>query len=116
MGMAHLIWVYEDGIEDALIDPQSWKERAEQVGEAVLQVTLSRHHTNDRPTVDKAGVGSHANCVQHCDHVHSGNAGVYLWLGNCLRRMQELDENGLATLEEMIAKERRRRGSQGTPT
>jgi hypothetical protein len=62
------------------------------------------------PDIDSASVGNHANCVNRCDKVHSTWTGLYLWSGNCLRPLHELDADDLKTVEQLLLEELQRRG------
>jgi hypothetical protein len=58
-----------------------------------------------------ANVGSHSNCVNLCSKVHSADAALFLWVANCLRPLQALDDERLAIVEELVREERTRRGN-----
>jgi hypothetical protein len=74
MGMAHSIWAHENGIELALRSDGEWRKVARDVGEAVLQVSLSRHHTRGgaRHAVDNRPVlNTGANDLARLDTEHN---------------------------------------------
>lgn len=111
MGMAHIIWVHEDGIERSLRSNAEWVKLGRAVGDAVLQVSLSRHHTRGDREVNSASVLNSGDCVNHCDHGHSTDSRLYYWGSNCLRRLDQLEDDEFTVVESIVADERKRRAS-----
>lgn len=56
-----------------------------------------------------APVFGHSNCVNFCDEIHSTDAQVYLWVGNCLRPIHRLDEERLDLAAQLIEDLRKQR-------
>ncbi len=74
------------------------------------KLELLRQARNGAP-INSAPVGPHANCVNRSDKVHSTDTRLYLWLGNCLRPLHELDPDDLRSAEQLLQEERKRRQS-----
>lgn len=95
MGYAKIIWIYEDGIRHPS------ENLSKLVVDAVLDVCLNG--------AKSFPVRNHSNCVNFCDEVHSIDAQVYLWVGNCLRPIYKLDEDRLDLAAQLISDLRQQR-------
>lgn len=61
VGYAHILWVYEDGVEEAERSVAAWGRLRPALGEAVLQVVIGGARG-----VKSAPVLGHGNCVNPC--------------------------------------------------
>ena len=104
MGLAYILWVYDDGIRDAKHEPDKYTKA---VGEAVLQVCKSAQWTPDVPT--SASVLNNHNCVNRAGEQHSDWQAVYLWAGNCLWPSHDMSDQGLQRARELLEEEIERR-------
>lgn len=110
MGYAKILWIYEDGIQDADRSPEGWSRLRPEVGEAVLKVCLDQSRDAEGQRIHSShAVGPHSNCVNYVDEVHSTHERLYLWVANCLRPLEQLDEDELSAAERALRKERERR-------
>ena len=94
---------------DKAIDNASQAERllpAMRV-KAAEQLESLRRARSDRIT--SAPVANHVNCVVRCDEVHSTDSRLYLWSGNCLRPVHQIDAEDLDIVARLIEDERQRR-------
>jgi hypothetical protein len=73
---------------------------------------LERLRRESERRVTSAPVGNHINAVEFCDKVHSSWSSLYLWSGNCLRRINSLDDEDFSEVEKLVLEEKRRRSSQ----
>jgi hypothetical protein len=113
MGMAHLLYIYDDGIRDAADDADAHEQIASQVGTGVLKLCLDPDYrslpSGEIVRVTRASTEGHGNAINHCDRVHAGGEEVYMWSGNRLASIGDLDDDELERLSEIVSEERRRR-------
>lgn len=103
MGQAHLICVRDDGLK---FSPPT--DLPTQVGAAVVHMCTATevYFPADRGTPGKvAAIGAMTNCIEHVDHVHSSDRRLYLWIGNCLRPLHEVNVDDLHVAQELLAAE-----------
>ncbi len=101
MGYAKLLWIYEDGIRHPSDD------LSERVGDAVLNVCTRG--------AKSAPVRNHNNCVNLAGEAHSTEAQVYLWVGNCLRPIYQLDDDRIELAAELIRQIKRTKEPEQAP-
>ena len=112
MAMAHLLFVFDDGIVHAKDSEIGFTRFAKALGEAVLKLCLEpiREWTESGlRRVTSAQVLYYGNCVNWVDEVHSMEQRVYLWSGNCLRPLGKLSDGELQNAQDRLDDERRRR-------
>lgn len=142
MGYAKILFIYEDGIRDAERSTESWRKFTPAVGEAVLRACIGqipekiellrlmdvtesvrdqkwesqveRLRSLTKPSSTSSPVFSHTNCVNLCDTVHSTQSELYLWSGNCLRQLYQIDDDDLTTCRKLIEEELDRRKESQT--
>ncbi len=90
MSYAKVVWIDEDGLRHAA-------GRETELGQAVINAC-------DQET--SAALGNHGTCVNFCDEVHSTEARLYLWKGNCLRALHRLDDAEHTIAARLLADER----------
>ncbi|OGW42862.1 MAG: hypothetical protein A2Y66_01520 [Nitrospirae bacterium RBG_13_41_22] len=117
MGNAHILYVYEDGIRNAVtMDNKIIEEKATELGTAILKVSLvPGYHTGDDgpERIRSHPLHSHGNCVNHVDDPHSTEAKLYLWFRNCLRPIHKLKTDELAVAKSIIDDQLKERGVSG---
>lgn len=110
MGYSHIIWVNDDPLS---IEPPPAEELKAALGEAVFEI-ISPHYVliSGKPQRnDSAPIFSSMDAVNYCDEVHSSDARLFLWFGNCLRPLKRLEDRELLVCQEMILDEMKRRAS-----
>ena len=110
MGEAYLMWIYDDGVRDALGSAEEWAEMEAAVGKAALKLCLRPDYwlnprTMKMQRMPAHPVGNHGDCVYLCDEVHSSDEKAYLWKGNCLRPFSELSDKELELAERLLLAE-----------
>ena len=93
MGIAHILWVYEDGLthhDRGVLAPA--------VGEAVVDLCMNPIMTSTpeglRPLRSRP-VLNHGNCINKAAELRSVDEQIFVWAGNCLRPLYDLDNDGL---------------------
>ena len=112
MAMAHLLFVFDDGIVHAKNSEAEFTRHAEALGKSVLKLCLEpiREWTESGLTrVTSATVLNYGNCAHWVDEVHSMEQRVYMWSGNCLRPLAKLSDGELRNAQDRLDDERRRR-------
>lgn len=99
MGMAYILWIYDDAVRDAKYEPDKYSQA---VGEAVLSLCRSAQWS-EVPT--SATVLNHHNCVNRAGEQHSDWQAVYLWAGNCLWSASNMSDMALERAKELIDEE-----------
>ena len=99
MGLAYILWIYDDGIRDSKHEPRKYRDA---VGDAVLQVCRSSQWAKV-PT--SAPVLNHSNCVNVAGEQQSTWEQVYFWSQNCLRSARTLSADELLTARRIIDEE-----------
>lgn len=79
-----------------------------EVGGAVLKVISMIDRIQSG--IKYAPLLGHCNAVQFIDEVDQTEQRLYLWHGNILRRVQELNDVEFESIEKLIEKEKERRG------
>jgi len=51
-----------------------------------------------------------SNCVNWVDEIHYQQKQVYLWSGNCLRKISDLDDEELKDVRDLLNSEAQNRG------
>jgi hypothetical protein len=109
MGTSHILYLYDDALTPARDDPSLRDSLALDLGRAILGLTLDPDYLTDDDAKDNqpqrltwTRVGSHGNALHWCDEVHSGEVRVYVWAGNCLRELGELDKSLTPALRDVI--------------
>lgn len=109
MGIAHILYVYEDGLN--CYDQQKTEEA---VGAAVMAVCLNPEKTYSginplKPRV--APVLGAGNCVNRAAEVHSTDEQIFVWARNCLRTLDQLRDEEVESAKQLfdaLYEERRR--------
>ena len=112
MPMAHLLFVFDDGIVQAKVSEIGFTRHAVALGEAVLKLCLEpiREWTESGlKRVTSAQVLNYEKCANWVDEVDSTEQRVYMWSRNCLRPLAELSDDELQNAKAMLDEERRRR-------
>ena len=112
MPMAHLLFVFDDGIVQAKVSEIGFTRHAVALGEAVLKLCLEpvREWTDSGlGRVTSATVLNYGNCAHWVDEVHSMEQRVYMWSGNCLRPLAKLSDDELQIAKVLLDGETRRR-------
>jgi hypothetical protein len=112
MPMAHLLFVFDDGIVQAKVSEIGFTRHAVALGEAVLKLCLEpiREWTESGlRRVTSATVLNHGNCVNWVDEVQSMEQRVYMWSGNCLRPLAKLSDDELQNAKDLLDEEIRGR-------
>lgn len=108
MGLAYVLWVYDDAVRDVDRDSDLAGKSKLEIGEAILELCRPRMARRD-VEVRSHPVRNHSNGVNLAGQgeVHSTWDQVYLWSRNCLRASYELTveelETAKAVIEEKIA-------------
>jgi hypothetical protein len=90
-------WIYEDFSRDFSRTPErDWPIK--EVGEAILKLMLSEWSRSE-------SIRNHGNVVNRCCTLISPEAGVYFWGGNCLRTLDDLDDEELTRLQAYLTKD-----------
>jgi len=99
MGTSHILYLYDDALTPARDDPSLRESLALDLGRAILSLTLDPDYLTDDTNAKNqplritwTRVGSHTNALHWCAEVHSSEVRVYVWTGNCLRELGDLDE------------------------
>ena len=114
MGMANVLFVFEDGIVHAKDSETEFARYAAALGEAILKLCLKPVHEwteSGLRRVTAAEVLNHRNCANWVDEVQSTDQGVYLWSGNCLRPLAKLADDELQYAKDLLDEETRRRSA-----
>ena len=112
MGVAHVFFLREDGMKFAAGNDRI---RAEQeTGKAIFQLALEPQYElppegTSPGRVCDTPLGSHFNCINWVDEVHSTDTRLYAWLGNCLRPISKLTDAGLQEAMKCLEDEIRKR-------
>ncbi|MFO8020722.1 MAG: hypothetical protein R6U96_19015 [Promethearchaeia archaeon] len=100
MGVKDIIKIVEDaflGYEKPYYENEVLCKK---VGKAVLQVISEMRRIQTNKTY--ASVLNHSNAVQFIDQVEESDQRVYIWKGNTLRNIQDLDDQDLALVAEIL--------------
>jgi len=113
MGNSHILTVYDDAfsVQKHADLNQAIDELGKQVHE-VCFVPQYAHHPEGPERITWGRVGKHENAVQWVDEVHSTEAGIYLWAGNCLRPLRTLNDEELDFVLRSVEDERKKRQSR----
>src|SRR5262245_40885996 len=90
MGMAHVLYIYEDGIRN------NTPEIADAVGKAIMYVCLDIEAmaSAGSPTARRhTAVLNCGNCVNWVAEVHSTDSKLFLWTGTTLRPLDQLSDH-----------------------
>jgi len=113
MGNAHIFTFYEDGLRLAAEKGGEGVER--ELGRAILDLALNpeliTEPTGETVRLSRKPLGSHGNCVNWVADPHSSEEKLFLWGGNCLRGLRQLDDESLKAAQRLLEDEVARRGS-----
>jgi hypothetical protein len=101
MGTSHVLYVYEDAIRSKEVSP----EFAQEVGRALVKLCLHPDHAMESEgsrRVTWEQVGHHGNALNWIDDPPSSEIRVYLWAGNTLQRLGDLDRERLLELKALV--------------
>ena len=108
MGVAHIMFVHEDGIGQQGQDAASRAAFQKEVGSAVLKLCLDASYAQGPDGVSRLrshGLRSHGNAVNWVDAADSSETRVFVWDRNCLQTLSEVSGQGLAAAEALIERE-----------
>lgn len=89
MGIAHILWIYEDGL--TTYNREITKEA---VGNAVISVCLERKR--------KAQVLGSINCESKAAEMHSTDEQMFLWSRNCLRSLNDFNDEEIENAKQIF--------------
>lgn len=104
MGYAHILTIYEDGIRDAK-QPKNAQNYLDAVGGAVLKLCLNPDKMQTPEgiqPVTSEPILNHSNCVNHDATVHSTDEQVFIWAGNCLQTLNQLDDERVEEAQRLF--------------
>jgi hypothetical protein len=112
MGYSHILTVYDDAF--AVHKPTDLNEAIHELGKQVHKLCFAPQYAEqpegrERITWGRIGNG---DAVQWVGEVHSTEAKIFLWAGNCLRPLRALDDEELDSVLRSIEEERRNRRSR----
>lgn len=110
MGTTHILYLYDDALALARDDPDDPEARdalALDLGRAILELTMTpdfmTETENQSPhRITWKRIGTHGNALHWCDEVHSSEVRLYVWAGNCLRELTNLEILGSRELRDVI--------------
>jgi hypothetical protein len=97
---------------DKAINLAAERARVHPFAPRVSEELESLRRQREERRISSAPVGNMINAIEYCDEVHSTDARLYLWLGNCLRPLHKLDAEDLETVARLVKDERERRASE----
>lgn len=104
MGYTHILTVREDGIRNAT-KPDNAQQYRDAVGTAVIKLCLNpdKEVTPEgiQPVMTEA-VLNHGNCIRLDGTLHSNDEQVFIWAGNGLQKLDELDEGRLEEAKRLF--------------
>jgi hypothetical protein len=108
MGIAYLMWIYDDALDQVTPDSPDWAKSCVELGEAVLRLTHDvGYFAGAGPKRRTAhALGHTAKAVNYCDEAHSADQRVYLWSGNRLCRLSRAGDDEVVFAEEELAQEK----------
>jgi hypothetical protein len=117
MGMAHVLYAYEDGIRGSKDPGGNRAKYVQALGEALLNLCLSPvyERTEKGPArVTDAAILNHESCLNWVDEIHSEQERLYMWYGNCLRSVADLADEELNRAKQLLDEETNRRSGRGS--
>lgn len=93
MGISHIFHVYEDALTQRNASPEELKAL---LGEALWTLCMEPRYAMEptgRERVKWHDIRNHGSSVLYVGEVHSSQEEVYIWSGNCLRRLDELRDD-----------------------
>jgi hypothetical protein len=108
MGVAHIMYVYEDGIKQPPKDVSDVAAFQQEIGAAVLKVCLDASYANTPDGLLRLrshGLRSHSNAVNWVDEVLSTQTRLFIWDQNCLQTLSEASDEELAAAKRLIERE-----------
>jgi hypothetical protein len=111
MGISHILTVSNDALER--LRDNDHREIAADLGQQVYKLCLAPGTANTPERTERITFGpiaNHANAVNWVGNVHSTENHVYLWAGNCLRALRELETEDLRFVLQAAEEELRKRG------
>jgi hypothetical protein len=116
MGYSHILTVHDDAF--SIHKPTDLNEAIHELGKQVHRLCFAPQYAEQpegRERITWGQIGSHGNAVEWVDEIHSTEAKIFLWAGNCLRPLRALDNEELDSVLRSIEEERQnRRSRQGT--
>lgn len=115
MGHAHILTIHEDGIRSVKQHPDDRRKYRDAIGDAVLKLCLNPDmmETPEGPQpVTSEAVLNQDGCVRHDARIHSTDEHVFIWAGNCLRTLNQLDDEqveGAKRLFDALYEQRKHR-------
>jgi len=117
MGHVHLFTFYEDGLR--LAAEKGGEEIERELGRAILDLALNpkliTEPTGETVRLSHKPLGAHGNCVKWVAAPHSSEETLFLWAGNCLRDLRQLEDESLKATQKLLEEEIGRRGSVQGP-
>jgi hypothetical protein len=104
MGIAHILWIYEDGLRLGKSKRDSERDSAA-LGRAIYSLCDHRdiaETPEGRQLITHKPLFEMGNCVNWCDEAHSSQTKAYLWSGNCLRSASQLEADEVIQLQTLI--------------
>lgn len=97
MGTSHIFYLYDDALGPARDDPAARDRLALDLGRAIIDLVTRpdfiEPEGGEAPhRVTWSRVGEHGNALHWCDEVHSSEVRLYVWAGNCLRELGDIEK------------------------
>jgi hypothetical protein len=108
MGNAHVLYLYEDALRFAEAGMEVSSELAEEIGRSVVKLCMDPHFAMEPEgprRVTWHPIGKSGNALNWVDDPHSTEARAYLWAGNTLQPLRDLDLERLHELKALVERE-----------
>lgn len=109
MGMAHILWVYEDGLT---LNSEKGDRLEAALGQAVFKLCMNPDYAATEHGTQR--IRSHKVLNQfagvcHLESVHSSDRRLFVWADNCLRGVGDLTDEELQDARALFEAELARR-------
>jgi len=84
------------------------QELESEIGKSALDLSLSPQYVptaEGEERITAAKVGHCSNGLEWVDEVHTTDRRVFVWISNCLRPINELNEIELAVIKQIVSKQ-----------
>jgi hypothetical protein len=103
------MFLRDDAIRDVeSADAETRQKMESEIGKASLELSLNPQYAptaEGKERITDAKVGSCSNGLTWVDEVHSTDRRVLVWMSNCLRPINELNEVELAMIKQIVSKQ-----------
>ena len=102
MGICHIVCVREDALT---LNKNRPDEAMSAIGQGIRDLCLEPEHATTPQGLKRVrshSVLNHGNGLRHAGEVHSNDETVFIWGGNCLQTLAELDDKQVAGAKRLF--------------